>query len=905
MIFPRCAGLVLTLMCFPWGTLFAQKPAPEIRGDNLDLLRVGQSADGRMVVATGQVLSPAGKQVTFAGRPTDVALSPDGQFLAVLTHREVLLIDPDAAKILGRVPHHNGSCAGIAFTPDGKQILASSGTHGISVISLSSGNERPAPGKIDLTPPDPADLPTEPLENNAPKRPKHGPRSRPPGNPLPIGITVLPTGQRAWVVLNMRNVLAEIDLKTQKLLREIPVGNAPYGIAIVGDKAYVSNWAGRMPGPGDPQGPSGEAKPVRVDPVRNIASDGSVSVVDLAAGRELKQIVVGLHPSGIAASPDGKHVCVANANSDTVSVIDTTRDEVVETISVRPAENLLFGSGPSAVVFSQYGKTLYVSNGSNNAIAVVEFAPPTAPERSGGSKLLGAIPTGWYPAGLVLDPKRNSLYVANVKGIGSRNTDWRGRRKIKGKDVFGFNSHDYQGSVSLIPLPDAATLKDQTAAVLTNNRLTQQHSALAPPRPEAPPRPVPQRHGEPSLFEHVIYIIKENRTYDQVFGDIERGEGDPELCIYGQNVTPNHHKLVDEFVLLDNFYCNGSLSADGHQWATQSYTTDYIEKSFGGWPRSYPFDGGDAMAYAASGFLWDNALAHKKTLRVYGEFVKATIAWKDPARSGRPTFMECWRDYQDGTGLISIQGTPIIKTLEPYVCPTAIGFPGIVSDQYRASEFIRELEEFEKTGNLPNLSIMLLPNDHTSGTNPGMPTPAAAVADNDLALGRIVEAVSRSKFWPRTCIFVVQDDPQDGFDHIDGRRTVAMAISPYSRRGGKLVSVNYNQSSMIRTMELMLRLPPMNQFDASATPMAECFAEKPDLTPYTAAKNNIPLDQLNPRVADIKDPRQRHWAEESLKLPLDDIDGAEEGQFNRILWHAAKGRDDTYPAWAVLSEEEE
>jgi hypothetical protein len=404
------------------------------------------------------------------------------------------------------------------------------------------------------------------------------------------------------------------------------------------------------------------------------------------------------------------------------------------------------------------------------------------------------------------------------------------------------------------------------------------------------------------VFEHVVYIIKENRTYDQVFGDIERGEGDPRLCIYGQHETPNHHKLVDEFVLLDNFYCNGALSADGHQWATQSYTTDYIEKSFGGWPRSYPFDGGDAMAYAASGFLWDNALKHHKTLRVYGEFVHANIHWKDSGRKGRPSFLECWRDYQDGTGLISIRGTPIIKTLEPYLCPTAVGFPQVVSDQYRASEFIRELKEFERNGNLPNLSIILLPNDHTSGTTPGMPTPAASVADNDLALGRIVEALSHSKFWPKTCILVVQDDPQDGFDHIDGRRTVALAISPYSRRGGKVVSVNYNQSSMVRTMELMLRLPPMNQFDAGATPMTECFADKADLTPYQSVKNNIPLDQVNPRLADIKDRQQRHWAEVSLKLPLEEVDEADEGQLNHILWHAARGRDDTYPAWAVLSD---
>jgi hypothetical protein len=406
------------------------------------------------------------------------------------------------------------------------------------------------------------------------------------------------------------------------------------------------------------------------------------------------------------------------------------------------------------------------------------------------------------------------------------------------------------------------------------------------------------------VFKHVLYIIKENRTYDQVFGDVERGEGDPELCIYGRQVTPNHHKLIDEFVLLDNFYCSGVLSADGHQWTNEAYVTDYLEKAFGGFPRSYPYWGGDAMAYAPSGFIWDNVLAHDKTLRVYGEFVKAKVNWKDPAKKGRPAFLDCYRDFIDDKREIDVQATAAVESLQPYLCPTSIGFPSIVPDVHRAAQFTRELKEFEAKGNLPNFMIMLLPNDHTAGTQPGMPTPAAAVADNDLALGRIVEAVSHSKFWPETCIFVVQDDPQNGFDHIDGHRTVALVISPYTRRQA-LDSMNYNQTSMVRTMELILGLPPMNQFDASATPMASCFTSDIDLTPYQAAPNNVPLDQLNPNVADIRDPRQRHWAEVSLTMPLDEIDEADEDTLNRVLWHAARGRDDTYPAWAVLQEEEE
>jgi hypothetical protein len=353
---------------------------------------------------------------------------------------------------------------------------------------------------------------------------------------------------------------------------------------------------------------------------------------------------------------------------------------------------------------------------------------------------------------------------------------------------------------------------------------------------------------------------------------------------------------------LDNFYCSGVLSADGHQWATEAYVTDYLERAFGGFPRSYPYAGGDALAYASSGFIWDNALAHKKSLRIYGEFVRATVRWKDADRPGRPGFIDCYQDFLTKRGEIQITGAATIQTLDPYVCPTTIGFPSIVPDVYRADQFKRELAKFEADGHLPNLMIMLLPNDHTAGTRPGMPTPEAAVADNDLALGQVIEAMTHSKFWKETAIFVVQDDPQAGFDHIDGHRTVAMVVSPYTPRHS-IDSTNYNQTSLMRTIELILGLPPMNQLDASATPMAACFSGELNLEPYDAVPNSIPLDRLNPELKSIRDPRQLHWAKVSIELPLDDVDEADEDTLNRILWHATRGRDDTYPSWAVLPEE--
>jgi hypothetical protein len=393
--------------------------------------------------------------------------------------------------------------------------------------------------------------------------------------------------------------------------------------------------------------------------------------------------------------------------------------------------------------------------------------------------------------------------------------------------------------------------------------------------------------GEPSVFKHVLYIIKENRTYDQVFGDMPQGDGDPNLVLFGREVTPNHHALAEEFGLLDNFYCSGVLSADGHQWATEAYVTDYLEKSFGGFNRSYPYDGDDPMAYASSGFIWDKVLQKGLSLRVYGEFVQPRITPR------KATWTDIWNDFRNGTRKVTILADTEVKTLLPYLCPTFIGFPSVMQDVYRAQEFIKELREFESKGTMPNFMIMLLPNDHTNGTRPGFPTPRAMVADNDLALGRIVEAVSKSRFWPDTVILVTEDDPQDGLDHIDGHRTVGLVISPYSRRS-KVISTNYNQISMLRTIEMILGLPHMNQMDLVANPMSDCFQDKPDLKPYTARANAIPLDEMNPPLKSLG-PQQRYWAEKSMAMDFEDVDRADEDTFNRILWHAVKGYDVPYP----------
>ncbi|MFM9031532.1 MAG: alkaline phosphatase family protein, partial [Opitutaceae bacterium] len=395
--------------------------------------------------------------------------------------------------------------------------------------------------------------------------------------------------------------------------------------------------------------------------------------------------------------------------------------------------------------------------------------------------------------------------------------------------------------------------------------------------------------------------IKENRTYDQVFGALGRGNGDPSLCVFGERITPNQHKLVREFVLLDNTYCAGILSADGHQWSTTAFATDYMEKSFAGFPRSYPDgmaeDGADALAYSPAGFIWDSARRRGVSVRNYGEFMIPAVTWRD-GRKGTPDFLACYRTWRDRTGEAVFASKPALESIRPFSPTAYVGWEMSVPDQARADFFLGELKEFEARGEFPGLTLICLPNDHTSGTKPGTPTPAACVADNDLAFGRIVEALSRSRFWPEMAILAIEDDPQAGWDHVSGYRTTAYCISPWTRRGA-IVSTQYNTTSLLRTIGQILGLPPMNQFDASAAPMSDCFTDTPDFTPFTAVPANIPLDQMNPPAKAIADPVLRADAIASAGMNFREVDRAPEDALNRILWRAMKGPRVPYPEWAV------
>lgn len=881
----------MTIVVFTssWMMGYGQEPAIETSKD-----LVGRYREDALVTPVNQLLTPYGRQIELAGlRPQALALSPDGRRLVTSGKTsELIVIDPETAQILQRVLFPNDSqleppadvvspnilepdrkaivsYTGLIFSPDGRRIYLSNVNGSIKVFSVSEQGEI-LPSHTILLPP----------ANALRRKPE-----------IPSGLAITDDGTKLFVCGNLSNQLLEIDTTTGKTIRSFPVGAAPYDVVLVEGKAFVSNWAGRRPEASSLTGPAGRGTEVRVDPVRHIANEGSVSIVHLDGSKPTTELLVGLHASALAVSPDKEYVVCANAASDHLSIIEVDDEEVVETVWMKSKPSDLFGASPNALVFDASGKTLYVANGTQNAIGVVHFDP----EDKGDTRLQGLIPVGWFPGAVVFDAARKSLYVANIKGLPMA-------PKKQANGVEGYNSHHYHGSVSLFAVPkeeELPLLSERTAKNMRRSAIAQ---AALPARKDQPARAIPERIGEPSLIKHVVYVIKENRTYDQVFGALPQGNGRPELCIFGEGITPNQHKMVREFVLLDNTYCSGILSADGHQWSTTAMGTDYMEKSFAGFPRSYPDgmgeDEADAIAYSPAGFLWDNAVAHGKSIRNYGEFMAPTCKWADPEKKGAPSYMACYRTWKGESKEVIFQSEPAIESIRPFSPSGYVGWNMSVPDQFRADVVLSELKAYEEKGEFPNLVIICLPNDHTSGTKPGMPTPASSMADNDLAFGRIVHALSHSRFWKEMAIFAIEDDPQAGWDHVSGYRTTAYCLSPYTKRG-EVVSTQYNTTSLIRTMEQILGLPPMNQFDASATPMFDCFTETPNHAPFDSVPVTIPLDQLNPDPKAIIDPILQDDAIQSASINFEEVDKAPEDLLNRILWRSQKGSAVPFPEWAI------
>lgn len=863
-----------------------------VRADDepTDVAIVGRAPWGT-VTPVNQFLTPAGLQVELPGlRPQVVALSPDGAIVVTSGKTsEVVVVDPASGNVIqrvqpaateatvpGAVAERNlkpdtraiESFTGLVFSPDGTRLYMSDVHGSVKVFSVAGGDVS--------------------ASHTIPLPPAGAPLRR---EEIPSGIAVSADGTRLYVCGNLSNRLLEIDAGSGEVLRSFDVGVAPFDVVLAGGKAWVSNWGGRRPAPEDPAGPAGKGTRVRIDPRTSVASEGSVSVVDLVGGGTA-EVVVGRHASAIAASPDGRYVVCAATADDWLSVLEVDSERLVARVETKRTPAELFGAQPGALAFAADGKRLFVCNGAQNAVAVVDWVADD-PGRSG---LAGLVPVGWYPAGIAHDARRDGLVVANMKGLPDtpRTTD-RGE---------GYNSHQYHGSLSLVPLPDDTSLALLSERTARNLRAAGIQDALLPPREGVAPRAIPERIGEPSLIEHVVYVIKENRTYDQVLGDLPQGNGRAELCIYGEGITPNQHALATRFVLLDNTSCCGILSADGHNWSTSAVATDYVERSFGGFPRSYP-DGmedndTDALAWSPAGFIWDRARDHGVTIRNYGEFMMPRVRWRDPDRPGRPDFAAClaaWRGGADA-GPVLFRSEPAIESIREFSPADTVGWDMNVPDQFRADAVIRELAEYEARGEYPGLVIVCLPQDHTSGTAPGAPTPEACIADNDLALGRIVEALSHSRFWPRMAVFAIEDDPQAGWDHVSGYRTTCYLASPYARRGA-VVSTRYNTTSVLRTIGQILGLRPMNQFDASATPMFDCFTDEADTTPFEALDATVPLDRMNGAPQTIRDPVLRDDALASAAMNFAEIDRAPEDALNRILWRAARGSAEPFPEWAV------
>jgi YVTN family beta-propeller protein len=823
-------------------------------------------------------IDPAGVQIYFGDKQLenhamDCVVSPDGKWVAVQGRHSVVILSTENNKIEERATLNNllkeeakNTFSGISWRKAGEDYelyWSASGKKSYVVKAIWDGRKLKLASSFEFIAEPPAKdaLPNEVFvsEEN--------------GTPY------------LYVVLNGNNRLEKLNAETGEIIWSVPTGVAPYGVIKTAGKIYVTNWAGAEPDKNDINVagiPWGKAK---VDPETGATREGTVSVFSPTNGKQIKEIIVGLHPNDIISSPDGNFVYIANSNSDEISVINSKSDEVIETIPVRLGEenNPYFGDSPNGLGISGDGKTLYVAMGMDNAVAVVNLGQnASSTSKNSESRIAGFIPTGAYPGAVcVLNDKQ--LYVANIEAEGSRIPT-----VSEETGVTSYNSHRMMASVSIIPIPDDNQLKEHSKRVKEINQFFRVALSKKLPRKNVAPVPVPTRIGEPSIFKHVVYIIKENRTYDQILGDNKAGEGEPSLCIFGNEVTPNTHKLTKDFLLLDNYYASGKGSAEGHQWTDMAMVTDYVEKNVRGWFRSYPHVQTDALVYAPTGFIWDNARRHGKSVRIYGEA-------SAPQFDNKASWESIYNGFINGEKFEFTNYTTI-DPLKDILCQNYPGYDSHkIPDVLRAKIFIDELRDYESQpgDQWPELMVLALPNDHTGGTRPGLPTPQAMVADNDLALGQIIEAISKSRFWKNTVIFVTEDDSQAGWDHVSAYRTVGLVVSPYTKFN-ETNHTNYNQVSMVRTIEQILGIPPMNIQDATAMPMFDCFNEKADFSPYVLVPNRIPLNEMNEDLAQLKG-TALHYAKKSMLPQFDHIDSGSDALFNRIVWFAAMGKK-PYPA---------
>lgn len=810
-------------------------------------LAVSQSVDQPVravpdpgTVTTRQAITPAGVPAVFQGRIYAVRFTSNPTELWTLGVSHAYRLDWKQNKVLERVD--------IGGTP-GLQGLAIDATTG---RAFAAGVQKPG-NQVRLL--ELQGVSAKPLVENLGMQIAGGPV---------IAANVLA------VPLVYDNQLAVIDRTTNRLRGYVKTGIAPFGLALnsPGTIAWVSNWGGKFAGPQDAAAPTGYAP--NADRVvvsrKGAAAAGSLMRVDLEKMEVTHTVATEPHPVALAWDEKRHRLYLAASNRDLVQEVDTQSNRVLRSFPVQPFSQPVYGISPTALALSSDGSRLYVACGGINAVAVMDTA---------SGKVLGTIPTAWYPSSLDLSADGKWLAVGSLLGSGS------GWREAPGKRYV----HAYRGAVNVLAIPDAAQLASYTRAVAENNRMNLP-PVTAAPNPNRKPAAIPERVGEPSLLEHIVYIVKENRTYDQVFGDIPKGNGDPSLTMFGEDVTPNQHRLADQFVLLDNFYATGGNSADGHQWLTQAH-----ENAYAMWPafagRSYPFDGSDPLAISDRGALWDAAAAKGRTVSIYGEYAGVT---RTPLTK-RGEYLERWK--RGDTFANEWKITAPIASVDRFVARHFPAYTTAVPDVVRARIFIDDVKKWQAAGKMPHLVLLQLPSDHTNGTTPGTNTPKAMVADNDYAVGQVVEALTQTPFWKKMAIFIVEDDAQNGVDHVDGHRTVALAISPYIRRGS-VDSTFYANQSIVKTIGLILGLPPFSLFDLIANDMRASFTDTPDFTPYQAVEPRQSLVEQNP-IAQALQGLPRKAAEASARMKWHLPDAAPTGRLNEILWGAIKGWNTPYP----------
>jgi YVTN family beta-propeller protein len=783
-----------------------------------DKPRTAGPTETGFLLPNGWHLTPAGRQVTLTDLPLNILPLKDGKYALAASsgynRHELALVDLLDARVVTKETVRQ-SWFGLALDSYEQRVWWAGG--GANVVHTF-------------------DLKQQQIRRTGPAEPDHAKMSKDDKarrKNFKSGLRLDKTGGRLYSLDIDQGQLAIVDAKNGTVVNLVSVGGRPYDVIEARNGLlYVSDWAGKQ-----------------------------VVVVRPEQPRILARIGVGEHPNQLTLHPKDDRLFVACASSNNVSVIDSKRGVVTETIFTALFPRSPEGSTPDALAVSPDGQTLYVANADNNCVAVIDVSVRDK------SQVKGFIPTGWYPTAVAVTPDGKFLLVGVGKGNQTRpNPLYKEGDRPKGeRRPFPYIGTTLSGALSIVAVPDDKQLKEYTAQVYKNCPYADEQLTAAPYKGKTA---IPTKVGDPCPIKHVIYVIKENRTYDQVFGALKKGNGDPSLVMFGEEVTPNHHKLVNEFVLLDNLYCNGQVSRDGHPWSTMAYNTDYIARD---WHLTYSQRKGVAddeagrLTNAPAGHIWDAAARAGLTYRNYGE-------------GGRRV--------STGDGLTRIEaGNP---ALVGHICPDyGVTKKGrVVRDSDRVDVFLREFAEFERNGNLPQLIVMSLPEDHTTGTTPGTYVPQACVASNDLALGRLVEAVSKSRFWKETAIFVIEDDAQNGPDHVDAHRTVGLVISPYTKRG-HVDSTQYATVSMIRTMELILGLPPLSQYDAAARPMYESFTDTPDLRPYTHVPARIDLEKTNTRMA--------YGADRSSKMDFSEVDLIDDFELNEILWHAIKGPDAPQP----------